>query len=145
MCHRLLARENDPPPWRDLVRVYRRLEARGEIRGGRFINGLTGEQYALPGAVEQLRALRRQKPTGESVVVSGNDPLNLVGIIFPGNRVPSVATNRVVYRDGLPISAVVGGQTVSLVSGFQEEMAKYAVDMKALGINIIGSCCGSST
>lgn len=126
MCHRLLARENDSPPWRDLVRVYRRLEARGEIRGGRFINGLTGEQYALPGAVEQLRALRRQKPTGESVAVSGNDPLNLVGIIFPGNRVPSVATNRVVYRDGLPISAVVGGQTVSLVSAFQEEMAKYA-------------------
>ena len=70
--------------------------------------------------------LAKMVPQSESVAVSGNDPLNLVGIIFPGNRVPSVATNRVVYRDGLPISAVVGGQTVSLVSAFQEEMAKYA-------------------
>ncbi len=121
--HRMLLRESDPPPWRDLVRVYRRLEARGEIRGGRFINGFTGEQYALPGAVEQLRALRRAKPTGEAVTVCGNDPLNLVGIVTPGNRIPSVAANRITYRDGVPVSATIGGQVVSLLTAFQVESA----------------------
>ena len=123
MFHRLLARESDPPPWRDLIRVYRRLEARGEIRGGRFVHGFTGEQYALPGAVEQLRAIRRQKPDGTAISVSGSDPLNLVGIVTPGNRVPSVPANRILYRDGLPISATVGGQTLSLTSAFREEAA----------------------
>ena len=82
--HKLLAREAHTPPWRELLRVYRRLEARGEIRGGRFITGFSGEQYALPEAVGQLRAMRRRKARGSLVTVNGADPLNLVGIVTPG-------------------------------------------------------------
>ena len=101
--HRLLLRESNAPPWRELVRVYRRLEARGEVRGGRFVAGFTGEQYALPEAVQALRAIRRKKAQGTTVTVSGADPLNLVGILTLGQRVPSHPSNRITYRDGVPI------------------------------------------
>ena len=111
---RLLLREPATPPWRDLVRVYRRLEARGEIRGGRFVAGFTGEQYAQPEAVHHLRAVRRKTPAGTILAVSGADPLNLVGIVTPGSRVPAQPGNRVVYRDGVPISVTVGSQTTAL-------------------------------
>src|SRR5256712_6616333 len=84
--------------------VYRRLEARGEIRGGRFVGGFSGEQYALPEAVGLLRAVRRQETSGALVTVSGADPLNLVGIITPGDALPALATNRVLYRDGIPVA-----------------------------------------
>ena len=109
MFHRLSLRESGLPPWRDLLRVYRRLEARGEIRGGRFVSGFSGEQYALPEAVEGLRGVRRKGPDGVLVSVSGVDPLNLVGIITPGERVPAIATNRIAYRDGVPVAARVAG------------------------------------
>ena len=97
----LLARETNLPKWRDLQIAFRRLEARGEIRGGRFVDGFLGEQFALPVAVESLRATRKLPLTGEAVVVSAADPLNLVGIIVPGERVPAISGRTVIYRDGV--------------------------------------------
>src|SRR6266704_1434787 len=105
---RLVARETLLAPWRDVLRVYRRLEARGEIRGGRFVGGFSGEQYALAEAVGLLRAVRREEAKGELVTVSGADPLNLVGIITPGDFVTGLATNRVLYRDGIPVAVRQG-------------------------------------
>ena len=105
---RLVARETLLAPWRDILRVYRRLEARGEIRGGRFVGGFSGEQYALAEAVGLLRAVRREEAKGELVTVSGADPLNLVGIITPGDVVTGLATNRVLYRDGIPVAVKQG-------------------------------------
>jgi ATP-dependent Lhr-like helicase len=106
----LLQRESNLPPWRDLVRVYRRLEARGEIRGGRFVAGFGGEQFAAADAVGRLRAVRKAEKIDELVVLSAVDPLNLVGILTPEDRVPAIHRNRVLFRDGLPIAAVEGGQ-----------------------------------
>ncbi len=101
----LFARDTAAPPRRDLLAVYRRLEARGEIRGGRFVSGLSGEQFALPEAVEALRALGRPKEL-EEVSVAATDPLNLVGILTPGPRVAAVAGHSVLYRDGAPAVAL---------------------------------------
>jgi ATP-dependent Lhr-like helicase len=98
----LLAREHQAPPWRVLLAIYRRLEARGEIRGGRFVAGFIGEQYALPEAVEALRAVRRQPASDETVIVASGDPLNLVGILTPGGRVSPYANQVIAYRDGIP-------------------------------------------
>jgi len=108
---RLLAREADwLPPWRDLLMCLRRLEARGEIRGGRFIAGFTGEQYAAPEAIGLLRDTRR-KPNSQSYVsLSAADPLNLVGIVTPGARLPALSSNRVLYRDGVPVALLAGGE-----------------------------------
>ncbi len=99
----LLAREPMAPPWSRLARAYRRAEARGEVRGGRFIAGLVGEQFALPEAVDALRAVHRREPAGEIVRVSASDPLNLVGVLTPGPRIPAVVGNEVYYRDGAPV------------------------------------------
>ncbi|MBX6369906.1 MAG: ATP-dependent DNA helicase, partial [Rhodospirillales bacterium] len=108
---RLLAREAAwLPPWRDLLRVYRRLEARGEIRGGRFVAGFAGEQFALPEAVGLLREVRRKDKGGTIVSLSGADPLNLVGILTPGPRLAALTGNRVLYRDGIPIALLAGGE-----------------------------------
>ena len=96
------------PPWRHLVRVLRRLEARGEVRGGRFVNGFSGEQFAVPDAVVRLRQTERGSERN-FVVVSAADPLNLVGIVTPGRRVAATARNRLLYRDGLPVAVYVGG------------------------------------
>jgi ATP-dependent Lhr-like helicase len=98
----LLARETHAPPWRDLLRVYRRLEMRGELRGGRFVGGFVGEQFAAPEAVEALRAVRKEPRRGEVVRLSACDPLNLVGILTPGPRVPATLANSVVFVDGVP-------------------------------------------
>jgi len=111
VCRESLIRETSAPPWRELLQVLRRFEARGELRGGRFIAGLSGEQFALPEAVEALRALRRKESRGRYVRVSACDPLNLAGILTPGPRIPAVYGNRVVYRDGVPVAAVENGQT----------------------------------
>jgi ATP-dependent Lhr-like helicase len=108
---RLLARETNAAMWRELTRVYRRLEARGEIRGGRFVTGMSGEQFALPDAVERLREIRRTAPDGRPVVISAADPLNLTGIVTAGERVRTAVRTRIVYRDGVPI-AVADGETV---------------------------------
>jgi ATP-dependent Lhr-like helicase len=97
------------PPWRDLLRVYRRLEARGEIRGGRFVAGFAGEQFALPEAIGTLREVRRKAGTGALLSLSGADPLNLVGILTPGPKLAALAGNRMLYRDGLPIVLLAGG------------------------------------
>jgi len=101
----LVVREPLAPPWRELVRHYRRLEARGEVRGGRFLAGVGGEQFAIPDAVEVARAIRRSKPNGQRVEIAGVDPLNLTGIVTPGSRVPAVLGQKVVYVDGVPSSA----------------------------------------
>jgi ATP-dependent Lhr-like helicase len=114
---RLLAREADwLPPWRDLLRCWRRLEARGEIRGGRFVAGFSGEQFALPEAVGLLREVRR-KPPGEALLsLSGADPLNLAGLLTPGRRLPALTANRILYRDGIPIALLAGGEVHFLAS-----------------------------
>ena len=111
VCWRLLEREADwLPSWRELLRTYHRLEARGEIRGGRFISGLAGEQFALPEAIGVLREVRRRPLDGSLVAVSASDPLNLVGTLLPGAKVAAVSGNRVVYRDGVAVAARVAGK-----------------------------------
>ena len=106
----LLARDALAPSWRRLLPLYRRAEARGEIRGGRFVAGFVGEQFALPEAVEELRATRKQEPTGELLAVSAWDPLNVAGLMGPGARVPAVGENRVVFRDGVATASSHGGE-----------------------------------
>jgi ATP-dependent Lhr-like helicase len=96
----LVARESLGLPWREILWALRRMEARGSARGGRFVTGFVGEQYALPGAVDALREVRRRERTGEVVRLSAADPLNLVGIVLPGPRVPALRTRTVAYRDG---------------------------------------------
>ena len=105
---RLLTREVTGVTWRELVRVYRTLEARGDIRGGRFVSGMSGEQYALPDAVDRLRELRRSGPDETLVAVSGADPVNLTGIVTLGDRIRAAASSRVVYRGGVPVMAMEG-------------------------------------
>jgi ATP-dependent Lhr-like helicase len=101
----LLARESNLPPWRELLMAFRRLEDRGEIRGGRFVDGFLGEQFALPVAVESVRATRNQPLNGETMTLSAADPLNLVGILVPGERVPAISGRTVSYRDGTAVVA----------------------------------------
>ncbi len=116
VCWRLLEREAAwLPPWRELLRVYHRLEARGEIRGGRFVAGLSGEQFALPDAIAVLRAIRKRPHDGALLVLSALDPLNLVGTLLPGGKVPRVLGARVAYRDGLPLGTLVAGAVEMLV------------------------------
>ncbi|HYF47920.1 MAG TPA: helicase-related protein, partial [Planctomycetota bacterium] len=110
VLHRVIARENGLPPWRDILRVLRRMEARGELRGGRFVEGFSGEQYALPEAVERLRALRKTPLSGKLVTICGADPLNLAGIILPGERVAARTKSRIVFRDGVPVAIKESGQ-----------------------------------
>ena len=108
---RLVAREADwLPPWRNLLRSYRRLEARGEIRGGRFVSGVTGEQFAVPEAIGLMRDVRRRERAGALVSLSGADPLNLVGVLTPGPRLPALTGNRILYRDGVPIALLAANE-----------------------------------
>ena len=117
------------PSWRELLRVYRRLEARGEIRGGRFIEGLVGEQFALPEAISPLRAVRQRADDGELVCLSGCDPLNLVGTVLVGDKVPALTGSRLLYRDGVAIAALIGGKLVPLIelSGAETKTAKHTL------------------
>ena len=111
VCWRLLEREAAwLPPWRELLRVYRRMEARGELRGGRFVAGLVGEQFALPEAVALLRQVRKREADGAMLVISATDPLNLAGTLLPGDKVPRIPGNRLLLRDGLPLAAWIGGE-----------------------------------
>jgi ATP-dependent Lhr-like helicase len=114
----LLAREANLPPWRELLMGFRRLEDRGEIRGGRFVDGFLGEQFALPVAVESVRAMRNSPLSGEVVTVSAADPLNLVGILVPGERVPAISGRSLGYRDGVAQALATGE-----LSGRQEAAA----------------------
>jgi ATP-dependent Lhr-like helicase len=103
---RLLERESFPVTWYELGRIYRRCEARGEIRGGYFVGGVSGEQFALPEAVGLLRSIRKSSSTGAMITLSAADPLNLQGILTPGAKIPAFTANRIVFRDGLPIAAL---------------------------------------
>ena len=110
----LLARESLILSWRDLLVQYRRMELQGEIRGGRFVSGFKGEQFALPEAVESLRAARKRNESGavsHDIKLSASDPLNLAGIILPGPRVPAVSTNFLLFRDGVVVRSVIGRES----------------------------------
>ncbi|WP_423372999.1 Lhr family helicase [Dyella acidisoli] len=105
------------PSWRELLRVYHRLEARGEIRGGRFVEGLVGEQFALPEAIAHLRSIRLRPLEQQRVTLSGSDPLNLVGTVLAGDRLPALAGTRVLYEDGIPVAALVASKPQWLIEG----------------------------
>jgi ATP-dependent Lhr-like helicase len=130
---RLLEREGVTIPWRVLLRIYHRLEARGEIRGGRFVAGISGEQFALPEAVGLVRSIRRAPAVEAMISVSAADPLNLVGIITPGGRITAHTSNRVLYRDGVAVAVLEAGDTRFMVelSRASEWKAKAALLRKA--------------
>ena len=119
----LLGRESPWIAWRDLLVQYRRMELQGDIRGGRFVAGFVGEQFALPEAVESIRALRK---TGfglpQEVKLSAVDPLNLAGVILPGPRVPAVATNFLVFKEGIVVRTVMGGTRDTRDSGSEDRL-----------------------
>jgi ATP-dependent Lhr-like helicase len=98
----VVMQESFTVPWREVLRALRRFEARGTVRGGRFVSGFVGEQYALPEAVEALRRMRKEPETGERIRVSAVDPANLTGILFPGPRIPAIAGHSVDFVDGVP-------------------------------------------
>jgi ATP-dependent Lhr-like helicase len=131
---RLLEREGITIPWRVLLRLYHRLEARGEVRGGRFVAGISGEQFALPEAVGMVRSIRRAPAQETMISVSAADPLNLAGIITPGGRITAHAANRILYRDGVPVAVLESGETRFLVelSRATEWKAKAALVRKAI-------------
>jgi ATP-dependent helicase Lhr and Lhr-like helicase len=116
----LLAREAPwLPPWRDLLRVLHRMEARGHVRGGRFVTGLSGEQFALPEAIPLLREVRRRGAVAAAafaandatlVCIAASDPLNLLGTVLPGEKVPAVAGNRIAFLGGLPVATLIAGR-----------------------------------
>jgi ATP-dependent helicase Lhr and Lhr-like helicase len=138
---RLLEREADwLPPWRDLLRVYRRLEARGEIRGGRFVAGFSGEQYAVPEAVGLLREIRRKPEGGALLSLSGADPLNLAGILTPGQKLAALTSNRLLYRDGLPLALLAGGEVryLETVDAGSEWAARKALLRGAIPKALVG-------
>src|SRR5207253_460422 len=110
----LLTRETILPKWRELLITLRRLEDRGELRGGRFVSNFLGEQFALPVAVESLRAMRNQQPCGEIIAISAADPLNLVGIIVPGERVAANSGSVVSYRDGVALERNESANVISM-------------------------------
>jgi len=112
---RILARETNAAPWRALTPVYRRLEARGEIRGGRFVSGMSGEQFALPEAVERVREVRKSPRDGRLITISAVDPLNLTGILTSADRIRSLTSNRVVYREGVALATKEGDYVRPLV------------------------------
>jgi ATP-dependent Lhr-like helicase len=109
----LVTREPINLPWRELAQCFRRMEDRGEVRGGRFLHGFIGEQFALPIAVDSLRAIRRVESSGETITVSAADPLNLVGIIVPGERVPAISGRTVTFRDGVFVPADSAAQALA--------------------------------
>jgi ATP-dependent Lhr-like helicase len=123
----LLQRESFAVTWYELGRIYRRWEARGEIRGGYFIAGVSGEQFALPEAIGLLRSIRRAAPSAELITLSAADPLNLHGILTPGPRIAAFTANRVSFRAGLPLAALEAGEIRKLaevsISGSQIETA----------------------
>jgi len=113
----VLAREANLPPWRELLMAFRRLEDRGEIRGGRFVDGFLGEQFALPVAVESVRAMRKLDSSQGAITLSAADPLNLVGILVPGDRVPAISGNSVTYRDGVAVPLPIVASATEAIAG----------------------------
>ncbi len=139
VCWRLLEREAPwLPAWRELLRVYQRLEARGELRGGRFIAGVVGQQFALPEAVATLRAVRKRAHDGAMIVVSASDPLNLLGGIIAGEKVPRHAGARLLLRDGVPIASFVAGHMRALVElSPADEQAARAILLRDPGLRTV--------
>ena len=121
--------------WYELGRIYRRWEARGEIRGGYFVGGVSGEQFALPEAIGLLRSIRKTSAKGELITLSAADPLNLQGILTPGPRIAALTANRILFRDGLPMAALEAGKTHQLadesVSDAQMETALKVGKLRA--------------
>lgn len=134
----LMGRESGLPPWVDLLRVYRAMEARGDIRGGRFVAGQSGEQFALPEALSALRAVKNRSEDERSVIVSAVDALNLVGYIMPGNRVPALPGNRVLFRSGLPL-AVSSGRDVSFLKALDIETEREVRELLLRKVLPVGS------
>jgi ATP-dependent Lhr-like helicase len=133
---RMLERESLKVSWFELGRVYRRLEARGEIRGGHFVSGVSGEQFALPEAIGLLRSIRKASLKGELIAISAADPLNLVGILTPGRRITAIAANRILLRDGLPIAALEAGQRLTLEreSGQADQLIERALRIGSMPV-----------
>ncbi|MET0065296.1 MAG: DEAD/DEAH box helicase [Candidatus Thiodiazotropha sp.] len=134
---KLLERESGMPPWRELLYVYRRLEARGEIRGGRFVQGFAGEHFALPEAVNVLRETLRQRDETQTITLSSADPLNLTGIITPGERVPAQAGYRILYRDGKPIASRQGNE-IRIDAGLPDEQRPQVTQLLVRGARAAG-------
>ena len=118
---KLLEQEDIVPTWRELLYVFRRKEARGELRGGRFVQGFAGEQYALPEAVDALRTIRKQDKTGRLITIAAVDPLNFTGIITPGQRQPAISGQSLLYRDGIPVAVATKGRVSFLVVTDEKE------------------------
>ena len=108
----LMKRESSAPPWRCLLHEFRRMESRGEVRGGRFVAAYVGEQFALPEAVELLRSVRRSAPDGETLTIAASDPLNLVGIVLPGDRISALSASRIALEDGRQLGSPDAGATL---------------------------------
>jgi ATP-dependent Lhr-like helicase len=106
------------------------MEARGELRGGRFVASFGGEQYALPEVVGQLRKLRKQPPSGELLAISASDPLNLVGIIAPGARIPAQPSTRILLRDGVPVAALSAGACQCLIEASDAERTLFEAALR---------------
>ncbi len=139
ICWRLLEREAAwLPPWRELVRVYQRLEARGEIRGGRFITGVPGEQFALPEAVATMRRVRREATNDQWIAVAATDPANLLGSVLAGDKVARVPGHRVLYRDGLPIAVLAAGEVAFLETLTADDQQKATRVLRGLEPAIAG-------
>ena len=138
---KLLERESGMPPWRELFYVYRRMEARGEIRGGRFIGGFSGEQFALSDAADLLRCVSRDAAVDRGSI-SGSDPLNLIGIVTPGNTVPAISRNRVLFQQGIPLAVQAGGEVRFLEDvgdKSQWEIRTLLIRRQGLGANLTDS------
>ena len=120
---RLLERESFLTPWYELGRIYRRWEARGKIRGGYFVGGISGEQFALPEAIGLLRSIRKAMKSGELITLSAADPLNLQGVLTPGPRISALTANRILFRDGLPIAALEASKICRLSDAAVSELA----------------------
>ena len=114
VSRRIAEKESLHISWFELIRVFRRLEARGEVRGGYFVGGLSGEQFARPEAIGLLRSIRKGKAKGELLAISAADPLNLVGILTPGPRIAAITAHRILLRDGVPIAALKAGEVIAL-------------------------------
>ena len=114
-----LERESGLPSWRELLRAFWRLEARGEVRGGRFVQGVAGEQFALPDAVGALRKVRNTEPSGSLIAISAADPLNMAGTLLPGDKIPAVAGQKLLFRDGVVV-AIQDKNGIRFVSKLEE-------------------------
>ncbi|MCK5829318.1 MAG: DEAD/DEAH box helicase [Methylococcales bacterium] len=134
---RILQRETKLPPWRDLLRVYWRLEARGEVRGGRFVEGISGEQFALPEALGALRKIRKSEKTGELVFLSSADPINLTGIILPGDKVAISSHTHIIFCNGVVV-AVQNKNEIEYVEGLDESLIQQ-IEQKKRSFNLENS------